>query len=302
MWDEEAVRRFAADNHGLVDRQVLLAHGATDDIIKAQVAAGRWVQVQWGVYYLNVTEPTWLTRIHAALLAAGPHSYASHRTAAVLWDLDGITTQLIELTVPYENRALPSRAILHRTRRRLPSVEVKGVPVCTVERTLLDLSGILTDRVIEKMYMSALRLKLTCPDDVSSVIHEQGGRGVRGTRRMRRVVSIACDQRSGSPAEVDAARLIRDAGIPQPVAQFKVRLATGRNAYPDFAWPDRMKIVEIDGFDAHSTPDQLHNDLIRQNMLMELGWQIRRFSARQLWREPQTVQSEIQAFIASSHR
>ncbi len=62
MWDEGAVRRFAADNHGLVDRQVLLAHGATNDVIKAHVAAGRWVQVQWGVYYLNVTQQTWLNR------------------------------------------------------------------------------------------------------------------------------------------------------------------------------------------------------------------------------------------------
>ena len=297
MWDEGAVRRFAADNHGLVDRQVLLAHGATNDVIKAHVAAGRWVQVQWGVYYLNVTQQTWLTEIRAALLAAGPHSLASHRTAAVLWHLDGITSQLIELTVPYENRALPNRAILHRTRRRLPSVEVEGVQVCTVERTLLDLSGLLTDRVIEKMYMSALRLKLTCPDEVSRVVREQGGRGVKGTRRIRRVMSIARDGLSGSAAEVDAARLIRDAGIPQPVAQFKVRLPNGKHAYPDFAWPDLMKMVEIDGLGAHSTPDQLADDLIRQNMLMELGWQIRRFSARQLWREPKVVQDEIRSFV-----
>ena len=256
MWDEGAVRRFAADNHGLVDRQVLLAHGATNDVIKAHVAAGRWVQVQWGVYYLNVTQQTWLTEIRAALLAAGPHSLASHRTAAVLWHLDGITTQLIELTVPYQNRALSNRAILHRTRRRLPSVEVEGVPVCTVERTLLDLSGLLTDRVIEKMYMSALRLKLTCHDEVSRVVREQGGRGVKGTRRIRRVMSIARDGLSGSAAEVDAARLMRDAGIPPPVAQFKVRLPNGKHAYPDFAWPDLMKMVEIDGLGAHSTPDQ----------------------------------------------
>lgn len=297
MWDEGAVRRFAADNHGLVDRQVLLAHGATDDVIKAHVAAGRWVQVQWGVYYLNVTEQTWLAEIRAALLAAGPHALASHRTAAALWHFDGITSQLIELTVPYENRALPNRAILHRTRRRLPNSEVEGVPVTTVERTLLDLSGLLSDRVMEKMYMSALRLKLTCPDEVSRVVREQGGRGVRGTRRLLRVMSIAGDALSGSAAEVDAARLMRDAGIPQPVAQLKVRLPNGGHAYPDFAWPDLMKVVEIDGLGAHSTPDQLSDDLFRQNMLMELGWEIRRFTARQLWSEPKVVQGEIRSFV-----
>ncbi|MCZ6568453.1 MAG: DUF559 domain-containing protein [Actinobacteria bacterium] len=58
-----------------------------------------------------------------------------------------------------------------------------------------------------------------------------------------------------------------------------------------------MKIVEIDGLDNHSSSDLLHNDLLRQNMLMELGWQMRRFSARQVRRNPRSVREEIVRFI-----
>ena len=58
-----------------------------------------------------------------------------------------------------------------------------------------------------------------------------------------------------------------------------------------------MKIVEVDGLDAHWTQEQLQADLVRQNQLMQLGWQIRRFSARQVRRDPQGVLEQIIDFV-----
>jgi very-short-patch-repair endonuclease len=58
-----------------------------------------------------------------------------------------------------------------------------------------------------------------------------------------------------------------------------------------------MRIVEVDGLGVHSTADQLHNDLVRQNALMAMGWEVRRFSARAVRRDPQGVIAEIVAFI-----
>jgi very-short-patch-repair endonuclease len=93
------------------------------------------------------------------------------------------------------------------------------------------------------------------------------------------------------------AQLIRSAPVSAPVAQLRILLPDGSNAYPDFCWPDAMKIVEVDGLHAHSSADRLHNDLQRQNMLMELGWELRRFSARRVRRNPQSVHDEIVRFI-----
>ncbi len=297
MWDLGRVREYAGSNHGVVDRATVLEFGGTDDIIRRQINAARWEELHPGVYYLNVTPLTWHTRVRGAVLAAGAEALASHRTAGLLWNLDGIRGRIVEVTVPYSDKPIPRQVVLHRTRRPLPSDLVVGIPTTSVERTLLDLARYLPDLFLEKALMSALRQHLTTVDSVGRSLVEQGGSGVRGTKRLRRVLALADDGITGSPSEVEVVHLIRSAPVPAPVAQLGVRLPDGSNAYPDFCWPGKMKIVEIDGLDAHSSPDRLHNDLVRQNMLMELGWQIRRFSARRVRRNPQAVRDEIVRFI-----
>lgn len=298
MWDEEKVRALARENHGLVDRAGAIALGASDDVIRHQVEIHRWETVHGGVYYLNVTPRTWHTDMLAAVLAGGPEARASHRSASRLWGLDGVRARMIEITVPYSKLPIPEGVIVHRTRRDLPrTAHHSAIRSTTVERTLLDLAGILPGKVLEKAYMSALRLGHTQTDDVLKMMRQEAGRGVRGTRRLRRVIATATEGLTASGAEVEMAQLIRDCPIPQPVPQLRVSLPEGRHAYPDFAWPTRKKIVEVDGFEAHSTPEQLRDDLARQNSLMNLGWEMRRFTGVRVSREPEIVMDEITRFI-----
>lgn len=297
MWREEEAREFARANYGLVDRAVVLDGDGSDSVIKRRLKSGRWRPVAPGVYDLNVTERSWRAEVRAATLAAGPHAVASHRTAAILWGLDGVWGRMVEVTVPFSKEPMPEGVLVHRTRRVLPADEIDGIPVTTPARTLLDLARILPYPTLEKAVSSALRMGLTTGDELARVIREQGGRGVTGTRKLRTVLAQVVDDLTGSPAEVDMDQIIRDAPVPSPKKQYQVRLLDGSNAYPDFAWPDRMKIVEVDGFESHSHPDAFHDDLIRQNKLMEMGWEIRRFSARQVRRDPEAVRAEIIRFV-----
>lgn len=114
---------------------------------------------------------------------------------------------------------------------------------------------------------------------------------------MRWLVQALEADRSGSVTEIDLKYIIFDSPIPKPVQQLKVRRPGGTLAYPDFAWPDLKKIVEADGFAAHGSPEQLQNDLWRQNDLMDLGWDIRRFTATEIREQPSRVRSEIVHFI-----
>jgi very-short-patch-repair endonuclease len=114
---------------------------------------------------------------------------------------------------------------------------------------------------------------------------------------MRRVLSLIEDGVTGSPSEVDLIELMRSAPIPIPACQFEVQFPEGDHAFPDFAWPDRGKCIEVDGFDAHGTPEALERDLIRQNRLLDLGWELRRFSARRIRRDPVGVIDEIVRFV-----
>ena len=297
MWGEGELRSIAEESHGLVDRRTVLWAGFSDPYISEQLTLRRWAQVHPGVYYLNATPMTWRSRILAAVLAAGDIALVSHRTAGVLWGLEGFGGKVIELTVPFVNDPLPIGIVVHRTRRLLPAADVEGIPTTSIERTLLDLASQLPDAILEKALMSALRMNLTSPSLVAQTLIEQGGRGVKGTKRLRRVLLLTDEGATGSVAEVEAAQLIRAAQIPRPVRQHRVRLPNGSNAYPDFSWPDRMKIIEVDGFEAHGSPDQLRHDLSRQNMLLDLGWEIRRFSVDRIRHEAAIVADEITRFV-----
>jgi hypothetical protein len=283
--------------YGFLDRATFLELGLSDATASRRIRDGALERAAAGVYLLDATEPSWKGRVFGAILSAGADAIASHRTAARLWDLDGVISDVIEVTVPYVEGPLPTGFLVHRTRRPLERMLIDSIPVTCVERTLLDLAGLLPEPVLEKALMCAVRRKLTTPGQIAAVIVEQGGRGVRGTKKARRVLSRVDDGVPGSPSEVDMRRLIRSAPIPSPECQLQIKLPDGSNAYPDFAWPDRMKIVEIDGLEAHGSGDALHNDLRRQNMLMEMGWQVRRFSARAVRRERNEVIAEIVRFI-----
>jgi hypothetical protein len=296
-WDEGEVRGLAAGMHGLIDRGSAMGLGASDAAIAARLRRGTWQPVHPGVYDLNVSPNPWAAIVHAAVLAAGHEAVASHRTASMLWELDGLSGRVIELTVPYTKGPVPREAIVHRTRRRLPYVPVDGVPTTTVERTLLDLAALLPPIVLEKVMTSALHKRLTTPDVLAVAIQVQGGRGVKGTRKLRWTLALVDDGITGSPGEVEFMDLLRSAPIPMPMCQFEIRFPEGDHAFPDFAWPDRNKCIEVDGFDAHGTPEALERDLVRQNRLLELGWEMRRYSARRIRREPQSVIDEIIRFI-----
>jgi hypothetical protein len=299
MWEEGEVRRKARLQHGLAARPWLLEAGVSKHEIQGRLESGRLEELHPGVYYLDATPATWKTELLAAVLAAGPGAAASHRAAGALWGFDGVYGHMLEVSVPYDERPEPKGVILHRSRRGVHPVTREGIPVTAVERTLLDLAALLPSPVLEKAVAFALRKDLTTVESIARCLKEFGGRGVTGTRKLRRVLGLVEDDKTGSPSEIDLVQLIRDAPIPTPVQQLRIVRPNGENAYPDFAWPDRMRLVEVDGFDSHSSPDQQEHDLERQNDLMALGWEIRRFSAREIRRNPRQVIAKIVEFVNS---
>ncbi len=283
--------------NGLMRRADLGDLGVTSNEIDWRIKTGRMDVAHPGVYHLNSTPATWKTAVLAGVMAAGPDALASHRCAAVLWGFDAVHGRVIEVTVPYAESPEPSGVVLHRTRRSNPAAIVESIPTTTPERTLFDIAPMLPARVLEKAGRSAVHLGLTTVDRIDLAIAKFGGRGVSGTKRMRWLLGAIANDQSGSVSEIDLKYVIWKAPIPRPIQQLRITLPDKTHAYPDFSWPDVMKIVEVDGFGAHGTPEQLQNDLKRQNALMELGWQIRRFTATEVRDDPGQVRSEIIRFV-----
>ncbi|HEX7100278.1 MAG TPA: DUF559 domain-containing protein [Acidimicrobiia bacterium] len=282
----------------VVSRDMVLAAGGTDAMIASRVRAGWWTRLHAGVYRIGPRSDRWLERLEAAVLAAGEGAVVSHRAAFALWGLDGIQTGLVEITVPYAHAPVPKGVIRHRTRRSVQAVVVHGLPTTTVERTLLDSAAVLPQDLIAKGVDSAVRLGLTDPLRLMRVVAEKGGPGVRGVRKVERAIDLL-EMRgpTGSPAELELRRHMDDAGIPPPVPQWEVTCPSGRTYRVDFGWPDRDKGVEVDGVGAHSSAEQLERDLARQNDLLAAGIELRRFTGRQIRRNPQAVVTEIRQFL-----
>jgi hypothetical protein len=302
MWLEETIRAVAARQHGLVHRPQLLGLGVSAHEVARRLGTGRLELLHPGVYYLDSAPATWKTLVLAGVLAAGPDALASHRTAAVMWDFDAIRGRMIEVTVPYRESPEPEDVILHRTRRTNPERVADGIPITSPEKSLLDLARFIPERTLQKAARSAVRKGITTPEMMDLAIRTHGGRGVAGTRKFRRVVAFVADDQSGSVSEIDLKHLVMNAPVPRPIQQLKVRLPDGANAFPDFAWPDRLRIVEADGFESHGTPEAMQHDLRRQNQLMDLGWGIRRFTATEIRDEPDRVLDEIVSFVNKPFR
>ena len=295
----QRIGTVASTQRFLISRNEIYELGGNDDTIAYNLESKRWLRVHAGVYQVDRRPLSWESELLAAVLACGPGAVVSHRAACTLWGLEGISTRLVEATVPYSALPIPEGVVAHRTRRRIDPSECRGIPVTSVERTLLDCARFLPDRILGRALDSALRKSLTTIAACYSVLATDGGRGVTGTRRFRRVLANRMyDEATDSGAEFDLLYFMQLAGLPDPELDHELFPRGGRRI-PDFFWPDLAKTVEVDGIDAHSSAEKLDDDLDRQNAIMDLGIEIRRFSARRVRRDPKAVVEEIRQFLLS---
>lgn len=289
----------AAERRFLISRREVLELGGSMDVIRSRLESGRWVRVHAGVYQIDQRPLDRESRLQAAVLACGPEARVSHRAALLLWGMECIRSAPVEVTMPFGNLAVPEGVIVHRSRRPTPIVEKAGIPVSSPERALLEGCRFLGDVIMGKALDSAMRHGITDLDRMWLMLANEGGRGVPGSKTLRRVLrQRAQDTATDSASEYELLHHMQKAQLPNPELGFELYPANGRRV-PDFIWPDRGKAVEVDGVDAHSSADRLEDDLRRQNELMDLGLELRRFSAREIRRNPKGVVEQIRRFLAA---
>jgi hypothetical protein len=297
---DKRLLEIAGDQRALVTRPQVLSVGGDDAAIHRRISSGRWTVVQPGVYQIDHRRSDWEADLLGAVLGAGDESLASHRAAVVLWDLDGIMTAPVEITALYTHGPVPQGTVVHRTRRPPVGTTIRGIPVTTIERTLLDCCSLLRPLAAAKAFESGFRRRLTSVDRMYSFVREVGGRGVKGTKLARRILDNRRDDTAtGSGSETEALHLMRNGGIPEPVLQQKFTALDGDIIRPDFYWPPLNKAIEVDGIDAHDSADKLDHDLQRQNKMMDLGVELRRFSARYVRRHGKRFVEDVRRFLDS---
>ncbi|MGY1741334.1 MULTISPECIES: DUF559 domain-containing protein [unclassified Blastococcus] len=240
-----------------------------------------------------------VSRASAVLLTAPPDAVVSHRTAAELWGLE-IPLQprdaRVHVTVDPGSavRARSDRCV-HRT-ARVPGdlTETRGVPVTTPARTWRDLASVLQPAALLAVTDQVLRRCCTPADLADALARRPGG---RGAKRARDVLPLG-NPRAGSPMESVLRWLLHEAGLPQPVLQYRIVDRAGRVlAEVDMAWPEHRLVVEFDG-DVHRERDVFVRDLRRQNGIVLTDWTVLRYTSADTQSRPDAVVGEIGAALA----
>jgi very-short-patch-repair endonuclease len=276
------LRELAEQQHGVVAWRQLVALGLTEGQIKSRVKDGQLVLLHRGVFALGHRRIGRYGEWIAATLACGPGAVLSHGSAAQLWGIRG-SRKPIEVTRVSGHRR-PHGIRLHQT-RSLPEEHVTveiGIPVTTLERTLLDTAARLDARQLEHDLVEADRSRRLRWPKLWQAITEHG-RGRKGVKRLKRVAAQA-DPRFAdavSASEVDFLILCREEGLKMP--QVNV-LVEGKRV--DFYWPERRLIVEADSYGFHGDPAAFEKDHQSTVDLEVAGYRVHRTTYKMLQANP----------------
>jgi hypothetical protein len=275
---DREVTDLARRQHGLVTHAQARARGLSQRSLSRRVASGRLQRLLPGVFVVAGAPETWEQRVLAAVLAAGPGALASHTTAAALWsmpDLDRLPC--VEVTVPHPRLPRVAGAQVHRSLLlgEADRAEIDHIAVTSIPRTLIDLTATFGLGWIARAMDDALRRnRMTVPQ-----IHECSERLGGAPGRRPSVVRLLVAERTGTAALTESGLervvlgLLLDAGLPAPVAQHRVNV-DGRRYRLDFAWPDQLVALEVDGFGPHSGYAAFHDDRRRDLALQRSGWRV----------------------------
>jgi very-short-patch-repair endonuclease len=167
-----------------------------------------------------------------------------------------------------------------------------------VLRTLFDLAAVVDFETLERAVECALRRRLVSFRQLEWRCNELAKRGRNGSAQMRKLLKLRGNVApTGSDLETRFFQLLRRHGIRLPERQVEVTRRNGRKAYIDFAYPDLMIAIELEGDTAHPYLRRPY-DRARQNELVLLGWTVLRFGWDEVVHDPESVITALRDALA----
>lgn len=283
MTGQERLNNLTRRQHGLVTRSQAHHLGFTTRRIQNHLRRAQWLTLRPGVYAVAGMPPSHEQALLAVALAVGGLVAVSHRSAAGLWGMAGVEApDCIEVVTDLRRWSRLEGVIGHRSGALFEEdlTVVRGIPVTSRARTLVDLSGTLSMGQLGRTLDDCLRRGLR----LDALRRCAGRLAPAPGRRMKLVHTLLAERLPGydpgdSDLETRVLRLLVDAGLPIPRQQVAVRVGA-RNLRLDLAYPDVRVGVELDGWEHHGTFSAFHGDRERDALLASAGWVVAHFSAR----------------------
>jgi hypothetical protein len=250
-----------------------------------ELVSSRYQKVFYNLYVRADVVLTPQVRARAALRLASLDSYASHHTAAELWDLPVPHDDQTHITVPEHGERLRRQGL----KSHLGQVDARrtvraGIPVSTPEQTFIDLAAVgvkLVDLVV--LGDAMLKAKLATIPTLIEAIEVWHGYGTRLALRAVKLMREGVD----SPMETRVRLLIVLAGLPEPRVNVIVRGEDGswRMRF-DLCYISQRLIVEYDGRQHADSPQQWERDIYRREELDRMGYRLLIVTSRGVYNEP----------------
>jgi very-short-patch-repair endonuclease len=268
----DAIRRLAAEQHGMLSRPQLLNAGVGPDTVAHWIKTGRLIGLHRGVYALGHVPPSPHARTMAAVLACGPRAVLSHHSAAQLYGLIRYSGP-IEITAPTKH----TRTGITVHRAELSDDEITqhwGIPTTTPARTLTDLARTLSPASLTRAVNDARLAHLLSLDDLPPRLRT--GQTQRPTRSAFEDAFVKFCARHHLPRpDVNAI-----------VAGYEV----------DALWRPQRLIAELDGRDYHE--QQFETDRAKDADLLEAGYRVIRLTWERLTTHARREAARFRALLA----
>jgi very-short-patch-repair endonuclease len=297
---DQGLAELARRQQGIVSRAQLLDLGFSRRAIERRLEAARLHHLHDGVYAVGhrsiPKEGLWM----AAVLSSGPDALLSHQTAAALWGLRGYSGGAIHVTVPRKSTSSK------RIRRHFSYVppdertEKEGIPVTSVHRTIFDFAATASVDDVVAMIKEAEYLNLWDRLSLWDLLDRYPGK--RGSRNLRFALKRITEEPPGrkrSKLEERFAPFLRRHHLPLP--RFNDWIALGAKRYrADCHWPKRRLIVELDGWEGHSSRSAFQDDRARDRALKVAGYSVIHLTWAQLGCEPEAIAADLRALLQNN--
>jgi len=285
---ERELARLAGASHGVVTRGELLRAGVTVAEIKHRVRAGSLLRVHRGVYRVGHTAPSLEARYLAAVRACGHDALLSGRAAGYLLGWSKGSPPAPEVTAPTQRRV--KGVATRRARTSTPDATiVRGIPVTTVARTIVDLAAVLTAADLARACHEATIRYGTTPAEVEAVLARRpNAKGAAGLRRvLHGDVHVTL-----STLERRFLTVLTEAGLLPP----QTNRPAGKR-WVDCRWPEQRLTVELDGYRYHHSRHAWEKDLDREREARARGDEFRRYTYRDVFEDPRFMLEELRRLV-----
>jgi hypothetical protein len=282
---------WARTRHGLI---VPAEIAATEQEVRTRRDTGRWQPLFPGVFGMAGSPDT----DEKALLAAclGAKAVGSHRAALWAWDMTGRRLEVVEVSVTRPHAPRLPGVVIHRSLdlERAHVSERHGIPVTNPLRTLVDAGAVLPKLLVADALDAAVARRLVTATAVEAELARLAKKGRRGAGVLRAVLEERdCVGRSPSVLEARSRRMLAGSSLPPSLPE----LIAGphREFRLDFAWPEVLLDVEVDGWEWHSSYAAVRLGKQRNNTLVAMGYAILQYDWKDITRRPAAVRREIEA-------